>query len=76
VRRKLSEAVDLAKLHGQAEVDEALATAAAAGRFADGDLQAILAHHQQNGKVIPFPARVSEEQTLQRSTQAWEGLGR
>jgi hypothetical protein len=26
--------------------------------------------------VIPFPARASEEQTLQRSTQAWEGLGR
>ncbi len=76
VRRKLSEAVDLAKLHGQVEVDEALATAATAGRFADGDLQAILAHQQQNGKVIPFPARFSEEQTLQRSTQAWEGLGR
>ncbi|MGH2902114.1 MAG: IS21 family transposase [Solirubrobacteraceae bacterium] len=76
VRRKLSEAVDLAKLHGQVEVDEALAAAAAAGRFADGDLQAILAHHQQNGTVIPFPARVSEEQTLQRSTQAWQGLGR
>ena len=76
VRRKIAEAVDLAKLHGQVEVDEALATAAAAGRFADGDLQAILAHHQQNGTVIAFPARVSEEQTLQRSTQAWEGLGR
>jgi hypothetical protein len=26
--------------------------------------------------VIPFPARASEEQTLQRSTQAWEGFGR
>ncbi len=76
MRRKIAEAVDLAKLHGQVEVDEALATAAAAGRFADGDLHAILAHHQQNGTVIPFPARVSEEQTLQRSTQAWEGLGR
>jgi transposase len=76
VRRKLSEAVDLAKLHGQGEVNEALASAAAAERFAEGDLAAILAHHQQNGQVIPFPARVSEEQTLQRSTQAWEGLGR
>ncbi len=77
VRRKIAEAVDLSKLHGQVEVDEALATAATAERFADGDLQAILAHHQNNGKVIPFPARTaSEEQTLQRSTQAWEGLGR
>jgi transposase len=77
VRRKLSEAVDLSKLHGQGEVNEALASAAAAERFAEGDLAAILAHHQQNGQVIPFPARtISEEQTLQRSTQAWEGLGR
>jgi transposase len=76
VRRKISEAVDLSKLHGQGEVNEALASAAHAERFAEGDLAAILAHHQQNGQVIPFPARVSEEQTLQRSTQAWEGLGR
>ena len=76
MRRKLSEAVDLSKLHGQGEVNEALASAAHAERFAEGDLAAILAHHQQNGQVIPFPARVSEEQTLQRSTQAWEGLGR
>ncbi|MGD0454809.1 MAG: IS21 family transposase [Solirubrobacteraceae bacterium] len=76
VRRKIAEAVDLSKLHGHGEVDEALAAAAHAERFADGDLQAILAHHQSNGKVIPFPARASEEQTLQRSTQAWEGFGR
>jgi hypothetical protein len=75
LRRKLAEAVDLAKLHGQEQVEQALAVCADAGRFADGDLAKVLAHHQA-GTVIPFPARASEEQTLQRSTQAWEGFGR
>jgi hypothetical protein len=73
VRRKLAEAVDLAKLHGCAEVDEALRAAADAGRFADGDLGAILAH--RGGEVITFPARASEQQSLQRSTATWEGFG-
>jgi hypothetical protein len=75
VRRKMAEAVDLAKLHSAEEVDEALVRCAQAGRFADGDLAAILAH-QQTAMVIAFPARASEEQTLQRSTAAWEGFGR
>lgn len=74
VRRKLAEAVDLAKLHGSEQVEHALAVCAEAGRFGEGDLAAILAH-QAAGKVIPFP-RVSEHQTLQRSTHAWEGFGR
>jgi hypothetical protein len=74
-RRKMAEAVDLAKLHGVQDVEHALAVCADADRFADGDLAAILAHHQA-GTVIAFPRRVSEEQTLQRSTAAWEGFGR
>ena len=73
VRRKMAEAVDLAKLHGEREVDHALAVCAEAARFGDGDLAAILAH--EAGTVIAFPKRISEEQTLQRSTQAWEGFG-
>ena len=73
LRRKTREAVDLAKLHGPEEVDEALRAAADAGRFGDGDLAAILAHH--GGQVIEFPARASEEQSLQRSTRSWEGFG-
>jgi formate-dependent nitrite reductase cytochrome c552 subunit len=72
-RRKLAEAVALAKLHGSEAVDEALAAAADAGRFADGDLAAILAH--RGATVIAFPARASEERSLQRSTRAWEGFG-
>jgi transposase len=75
VRRKLAEAVDLAKLHGPGEVERALAACAEAGRFADGDLAAILAHQAQ-GTVVPFPARASEQRSLQRSSKAWEGFGR
>jgi hypothetical protein len=72
LRRKLAEAVALAKLHGQAAVEEALALAADAERFGDGDLAAILAH--RGAQVIAFP-RASEQASLQRSTRAWEGFG-
>jgi hypothetical protein len=77
VRRKMAEAVDLAMLHGAAEVDDALTRCADAGRFGDGDLATILAHRRQQagGELIPFPAR-SEEHSLQPSTRSWEGLGR
>jgi hypothetical protein len=74
LRRKCAEAVALAKLHGDQAVDEALAVAADAGRFGDGDLAAILAHHQA-ATIIAFPARASEDASLQRSTAAWEGFG-
>jgi transposase len=73
VRRKMAEAVDLAKLHGADAVDDALRIAADAGRFDEGALAAILAHHQsQSAQVIAFPAR--EASSLQRSTRAWEGF--
>ena len=74
VRRKMAEAVDLAKLHGTADVNRALRTCADAGRFEDGDLAAILTHQQQTGELILFPA--PEERSLQRSTRSWEGFGR
>jgi hypothetical protein len=73
MRRKMAEAVDLAKLHGAADVDRALRTCADAGRFADGDLAAILTHQQRTGELILFPA--PEERSLQRSTRSWEGFG-
>ncbi len=75
VRRKMAEAVDLAKLHGTAEVERALRTCADAGRFADGDLASILAHQQRTGELILFPTP-SEERSLQRSTRSWDGFGR
>ncbi|MCA1699032.1 MAG: IS21 family transposase, partial [Actinobacteria bacterium] len=76
VRRKMAEAVDLAKLHDAADVNEALASAAMAGRFGDGDLAAILAHQLAGAQVIEFPARAGEQASLQRSTRSWEGYGR
>jgi len=75
VRRKMAEAVSLAKFDGRSEVDQALATAARAGGFGEGDLGSILAH-QATATVIPFPtAATLEPQSLQRSTQAWKGCG-
>jgi hypothetical protein len=77
VRRKMAEAVDLAKLHGTEPVNRALQTCANAARFADGDLARILAHQQQagdGGELLPFPR--GEEASLQASTRVWEGLGR
>jgi hypothetical protein len=75
IRRKMVEAVDLAKLHGAGAVNQALERCASYGRFAKGDLASILAHQQQ-ATVIPLPVRASEESSLQRSTRSWEGFGR
>jgi hypothetical protein len=76
VRRKMAEAIDLAKLHGTVEVERALAACADAGRFGDGDLASVLTHQQQaGGELLLFPTR-SEEHSLQPPTRSWEGLGR
>jgi len=75
IRRKMAEAVDLAKLHGTGPVNDALERCASYGRFADGDLASILAH-QQTATVIPLPIRATEERSLQASTRSWEGFGR
>ena len=72
----MAEAIDLAKLHGQEPVERALAACAPAGRFADGDLQAILAHQQQQAVVVPLPLRASDESSLQRSTRSMGGVGK
>lgn len=73
LRRKVAEPVALAKLHGPGDVDEALAVAAAAGRFGEDDIAAILAH--RDARVIEFPTRASEQSSLQRSTRSREGFG-
>jgi Mu transposase, C-terminal domain len=75
IRRKMAEAVDLAKLHGAEAVNEALERCASYGRFADGDLASVLAH-QQTATVIALPARRSEQRSLQASTRSWEHFGR
>jgi transposase len=76
IRRKMSEAVDLAKLPGAGAVNEALERCASYGRFGDGDLASVLVHQQQaGGELVLFPGR-SEQHSLQGSTRRWEGLGR
>jgi len=73
IRTKMAEAITLAKLYGSEPVDRALGTAAAAGRFADGDLQAIL-DHQRHGPASQ-PRRAGETHSLQPGTGAWAAFG-
>jgi hypothetical protein len=73
LRSKMAEAVTFAKLHGAAAVDQALGTAALAGRFGDADLASILAH-QQAGPT-GAASRASETHGLQPGTAGWAGFG-
>jgi hypothetical protein len=73
VRAKMAEAVQLATLQDAAAVDRALGKAAAAGRFGEGDLAAILAYQ---ARAAAGPAvRASENGTLAQGTGGWAGLG-
>jgi hypothetical protein len=69
MRAKMAEAVQLAALHGAAAADRALGQAAAAGRFADGDLAAILAH--QASAAAGEPSRAGEQSSLAQGTSGW-----
>jgi hypothetical protein len=70
----MAEAVALAKLHPPGQVDQALGTAAIAGRFAENDLLRILAH--QAGRTVGKPTlQASETHSLQPGTAAWSGFG-
>jgi hypothetical protein len=69
VRSKMAKAVQLAALHGTQAVDRALSQAGASGRFADGDLAAILAH--QAAAVPGEPSRAGESRTLAQGTSGW-----
>src|SRR5512135_3893011 len=66
VRAKMAQAVQLAALHGAAAADRALGQAAAAGRFGDGDLAAILAH--QAAAAAGEPSRAGEQSSLAQGT--------
>ncbi len=75
IRTKMTRAVELSALLGAPRLDEALALAAAAGRFADGDLASIcdhLAAHDADPGVT-----VSDEAfSIQPGTGSWAGFGR
>jgi len=74
VRSKMAAAVELAALVGTGPVDEALGIAATAGRFAEGDLLAIV-EHRAGG--TPAAALVVADQThsAQPGTSAWASFG-
>lgn len=72
IRAKMRDAVALAKLHGTADVDRALGTAATVGRFAEGDLLSILDHQGEHDRTDPI--RRGEAQSLQPGTSAWSGF--
>jgi hypothetical protein len=69
----MARAAQLARLHPAADVDRALGQAAAAGRFGEGDLAAILAHQAQ--AAAGPAARASEAHTLAQGTTGWAGFG-
>jgi hypothetical protein len=73
MRVKMAEAVDLARLRTADVVDRALGQAAAAGRFGEGDLAAILAYQAATG--TGEPCRAGEQCTLAQGTAAWSQLG-
>jgi transposase len=75
VRSKMIAAVELAALVGAAPVDAALGIAAAAGRFADGDLLAIV-EHRANGASGADLVIADEAHSVQPGTAAWKGFGR
>ena len=73
VRAKMAQAVQLTKLHDAATLDRALGQAAAAGRFADADLAAILAH--QATAAPGGASRAGEQATLAQGTSGWARHG-
>lgn len=75
VRMKMNQAVEFAAVYSDEEVDAALAAAAEAGRFAEGDLASILRHRRRNtsdGVVVPL----IEGHSLQTGTSRWTEVGR
>ena len=74
VRSKMTAALELAALVGTEPVDAALGVAAAAGRFAEGDLLAIV-EHRANGASIAALVVADEDHSVQPGTSAWATFG-
>jgi hypothetical protein len=74
VRSKMTAALELAALVETEPVDAALGVAAAAGRFADGDLLAIV-HHRANGASAAALVVADEDHSVQPGTSAWATFG-
>jgi transposase/putative transposon-encoded protein len=78
VRMKMARAVELRALVGPELVDRALGRAAAGGRFADSDLESIIEHLRIEDRATGAVTRAlaDDQPSLQRSTSAWQELGR
>ncbi|MDF3310895.1 IS21 family transposase [Rhodococcus sp. T2V] len=74
IRVKMEHAVSLAKLLGAERVDWALGHAAAYGRFAEGDLMAILDAHPA-GTASDTTHRADESRSLAQGTAGWARFG-
>ena len=75
IRRKMLRAVELGAIAGPGSVDTALAAAAAADRFADGDLASILDHLA--AREPEREATMADEAfSVQPGTAAWSDFGR
>lgn len=72
IETRMAEAVALAALHDRARVDDALGTAAMAGRFADGDLESIIVHATGSLRSALGPPT---QHSLASGTSAWSALG-
>jgi transposase len=75
IRSKMARAVEFAAIMGAERVDQALGLAAAAGRFGDTDLAAILDHLTTSGAVADL-VRADENHSAQPGTGGWEVFGR
>ena len=75
IRAKMARAVELAARVGEERVEAALAVAAGAGRFAEGDLASIL-DHLAGGTADADLARADEAFSIQDGTGAWARFGR
>jgi len=74
IRAKMAEACQLATLFSRGQVSYALARAAIAKRFGEGDLASILGHLQR-GVADGEKARADEAFSTQQGTGAWESFG-
>jgi transposase len=75
VRSKMARAVELAAVVSAATVDQALGLAAITGRFADGDLPAIVDHLAAAG-AAGEAVTADEAHSAQPGTASWAALGR
>jgi transposase len=74
VRSKMTAALELAALVGTGPVDASLGVAAAAGRFAEGDLLAIVTH-RANGASIASLVVADDAHSVQPGTSGWASFG-